>query len=147
MPFSCSASLRNHAHHHHSAEGCTSAPKRDTAYTRRMAKVKGPTVASAGEGTGQRRLDYLAGSGPDDIRTWRNTSAVPPITDRHPCHVRTLAVYAHRVRVCTFTKTHTRVHSCCTNNDEKFKITQTPVFCETDKLWDCDAMEFYTAVK
>lgn len=112
-----------------------------------MAKVKRPTVASAGEGTGQRRLDYLAGSGPDDIRTWRNTSAVPPITDRHPCHVRTLAVYAHRVRVCTFTKTHTRVHSCCTNNDEKFKITQTPVFCETDKLWDCDAMEFYTAVK
>ena len=67
--------------------------------------MKRPTVASAGEGTGQRRLDYVAGGGPDGIRTWRNTSAVPPITDGHPCHacVRTLAVYAHRV----YQDTHT----------------------------------------
>lgn len=81
--------------------------------------------------------------------TSRSTSAVPTISDRHPCQV----LGAHTGYICPrymsvhLTKTHTRVHSCCTNNDEKFKITQTPVFIETDKLRYNDAMKFYTAVK
>ena len=75
-----------------------------------MAKVKRRTVTSAGEGAGQRRLDFVAGGGSDGTSTWRNTSAVPPITDRHPA----TPVYVHwacmpTVCECAHLPRHTHV--------------------------------------
>lgn len=77
-----------------------------------------------------------------------NTLAVPPVTDRRPCHVwvHTLDTYLRYMSVHIARHTHVFTAAVLTVTKNS-KITRAPVFFETDKLWDNDAMEFHTAVK